>query len=1425
MSNYLNLTDSNTYSPTLIFRNEQKKSLENNMNNTDDLKNTNTINTVSVNTPQDNSNNGSDIAARIASSYLNKPSTTPSYTSTALNKDLADQIDQARIFQESQQTGVDTQSPQSLPLPQSQSQTQQKTPLTQRASQLLQMRKSSSLFPTNDQNTHTTKTPIPDNRINTTVRRLSNLIDAPFRKQITNIKPALSNTDNHAKTPLHFDNISNTVSMASIPIIPTTKTSKSDLGFIDLTSDEGSYEDISFTNIAGIKSSTSTSNPAQVSDKFTAPILNLKPLFTSKDILDSINLKTDSIQAKTEPLTDTLSRPNIKSESQNRMNFSFNKFSYNDFDDESGDDDDDDDDIIITGVGHNSNSSFNNGNASFDTSNILPVNMVKREFKPDSDEELAKKRQQILQNKMAIIENNTLKEETIQNNLKEKARLQKEKLEKERINKLLEKYPPIKSLPQKYQIEFPKNTEFSTEVEPILPNTISNIEIAQDNMVNLADEYRVTVFRDQNISTMHSVIHRLNTFSKLHSKMDYLLNKAAIMRSEIQKKATNNAGNKKADIRYNQILRFIDNKIKNLSRFYGEVGMSVDRLQGFKRELIARAKAMEEIRQKILFQGHSTNNLRNINEYLRILPESNLIISSITEMYKLSGATPEEVIHTVREFSLNPRPIRRIPLPETSNSQLLYAPGQGPMNGQPNRIVINDDGEDEEDDDLMFSNTPFGGDSSNMPFSNIYEDNLNRFNPYRSNLNDNDGIKNLMESIKVIEFTEEGLANTPEELCISLLKHQRIGLSWMLKSEQGSNKGGILADDMGLGKTVQAISLILANQSKDNKTKTNLIVGPVSLLQQWQQEISMKIKDGKALTTFLYHSTNKIPLFTDLSKYDIVLISYQTLGSEWKKHYSEEIQAMKNGLKNGPKKLKKRKGDYQSPFYTDDAIFYRTILDEAQYIKNRNTIASKAVASLSSKYRWCLSGTPIQNKIEELYPLVRFLGIKPYNDFAKFQHQIVLPTKHRSISATKKIHALLSAILLRRTKDSEIDGKPILTLPEKHIVEEKVVMEEQEKEFYSTLEHASAKTADKLLNAKKKTYSSILTLLLRMRQACDHEYLVRLGDDGDRVAKLDRFSKGYEAVKQYENGVINRIEDEIENGFVCINCAEELAEEQTLLLSKCGHALCYSCHAEYFEERSEAAWEGEISAKCTTCGVTNLSSMSVDFRLYEAYRDGLDWQDIRKKFELDSKASDKTWRLRTIQKFIQEDGKLFISAKIKRSVELIENILNTKPDEKVIVFSQFMGFFDIIQKILREKNIDFLQYDGSMDMTAKNDCVNTFYKDPTKRVLLLSLKAGNVGLTLTCANHVIMLEPFWNPYVEKQAQDRVHRISQTREVFVHRLLIENTVEDRIMELQKEKEELVESALDPNARTNIGKLSRRELGFLFGLNGLAELEND
>lgn len=1168
-------------------------------------------------------------------------------------------------------------------------------------------------------------------------------------------------------------------------------------------------ETSSFENsdIVDLSSSDDNEDPDDI-------LLNYRPKLEKKPQNQLINSQSSS---KTPYVAS--SNP-VKEEFKSNMLNSLNKFSYNS---DKDSDDSDDDDIIITGFNTtNKGSTFLPNTVVtplkvMDTTNILPIKReavvpLKRELS-GNDEELARKRQQILENKKLEVEKNIRKEQLKQSSFEFQARLEEERSEKLRIDKLLEKYKPLKRLPEKYQIKFPLFQHFTKEVEPQLPTTVSELEIQFDNMAKIKQELQALYFRQENRKNMHSLIHRINIFTDLHKRMDSLLKSAAQMRDSVDKKAKLTRGNIKADIRYNQILRFFDSKIKSLSRLYGETGMHIDRLRDLKKDLLLRVRLCEDNRQQVLFHGFEKKPL-TFKSYEDKATESKLIISSVHEMFKFSNVDNNlEIKAILRYFLAPPSSCPSIEIIRDQKSSLAFKP-LPVIDDELSRSFI-----DQEDNELFTSETPFGRQRETM--SNF---GMNRLNPYGNDLNDTEGIKNLMESIKVTEIEEEGLATTPDDLCISLLKHQRIGLSWMLKIESGKSRGGILADDMGLGKTVQALSLIVANKSKDTQRKLNLIVGPVTLLRQWEQEIKMKIKTEKQMTTFLFHSNNKLKSFAEFNKYDIILVSYQTLGSEWKKHYEKELAMAKGNETFKRNVITNRK--YVSPFYSDESIFYRIILDEAQYIKNRNTMMSRSVASLSSKYKWCLSGTPIQNRIDELYPIIRFLDIGPYNVWAKFNTQIVKSIKSNRISGTQKVHAILSAILLRRTKDSEIDGKPILQLPKKHVIEEKVEMGKTEKDLYNALESSSKQTADKLLNSmNSKSYSSILTLLLRLRQMCDHHYLVKLGDEGDRVVKLESYTQGWKVIQDYSDAAIQFINDQQDVGFICMHCSEEITLPETMLLSKCGHPVCKDCHVEYFQENMETETASSVTARCTQCSAINVRSMSVHYPLYEAYAEGLTWPQVRRKFELDSKASNKNWRLDAIRKYIADDGGLFVSAKVRKSIELIKNVMEKTPGEKTIVFSQFLGFFDILAIKLRENGIKFLQYDGSMDMTTKNDVVNEFYKDPDVKVLLLSLKAGNVGLTLTCANHVILTEPFWNPYVEKQAQDRVHRISQTKEVFIHRLLIQGTVEDRIMTLQKEKEELVESALDPTARNKIVKLSRRELGFLFGLNGLANLEND
>ena len=209
---------------------------------------------------------------------------------------------------------------------------------------------------------------------------------------------------------------------------------------------------------------------------------------------------------------------------------------------------------------------------------------------------------------------------------------------------------------------------------------------------------------------------------------------------------------------------------------------------------------------------------------------------------------------------------------------------------------------------------------------------------------------------------EEGDDGTVEGLRVKLLPHQVDGVAWMREKETGVKKkngvlpkGGILADDMGLGKTIQSIALLLTNPRPShlssnsvtdkralsaNVGKTTLVVAPLALIKQWEAEIKNRVLDSHELRVCVHHGPQRTKRFEDLKKYDVVITTYQILVSE---HGSS------SNRENGP----------QAGCF--GIHWYRVILDEAHTIKNRNAKAALACYALRAEYRWCLTGTPMQN--------------------------------------------------------------------------------------------------------------------------------------------------------------------------------------------------------------------------------------------------------------------------------------------------------------------------------------------------------------------------------------------------------------------------------------------------------------------------------
>jgi SNF2 family DNA or RNA helicase len=208
-----------------------------------------------------------------------------------------------------------------------------------------------------------------------------------------------------------------------------------------------------------------------------------------------------------------------------------------------------------------------------------------------------------------------------------------------------------------------------------------------------------------------------------------------------------------------------------------------------------------------------------------------------------------------------------------------------------------------------------------------------------------------------------------------------------------------------------------------------LVVCPASVLKQWANELTDKVSENDKLSVLVYHGGARTKDPSELAKYDVVITTYTIVANEVPKQNADDDPDQKNGeessagnKKKQPSKSKKRKKKLKDSDIDLDSgpvarvRWFRVVLDEAQTIKNFRTQVAKGCCGLRAKRRWCLSGTPIQNAIDELYSYFRFLKYDPYSTYSSFSTMIKHPIARNAAHGYKKLQTVLRIILLRRTK-------------------------------------------------------------------------------------------------------------------------------------------------------------------------------------------------------------------------------------------------------------------------------------------------------------------------------------------------------------------------------------------------------------------------
>uniref|UniRef100_M4BU92 Uncharacterized protein n=1 Tax=Hyaloperonospora arabidopsidis (strain Emoy2) TaxID=559515 RepID=M4BU92_HYAAE len=513
----------------------------------------------------------------------------------------------------------------------------------------------------------------------------------------------------------------------------------------------------------------------------------------------------------------------------------------------------------------------------------------------------------------------------------------------------------------------------------------------------------------------------------------------------------------------------------------------------------------------------------------------------------------------------------------------------------------------------------------------------------------------------------------------------------------------------------------------------------------------------------------------------------------------------------------------------------RIVLDEAHYIKDRNCNTARGVFELKACYRWCLSGTPLQNRIGELFSLIRFLRVKKYayyhcnmcdcqmldynfpdrkcvqcphsaiQHYSYFNKKVVIPIQAYGYVAEGKLamqrlqNDVLQHILLRRTKEGRADD---ISLPPKLVRIRKDCLDEREKDFYEAIYTQSQAQFNTYVSSGTllNNYAHIFDLLIRLRQAVDHPYLVI-------------YSKSNPAL-QLPNPVVSLVEEKPfdtsrssspDDERLCKICHECIEDG---VIAKCGHEFCRECVKEYIESLPSGG-----QATCPTC--TKALTVDLSMPVEDAGLDDTSTEIVNLSSSNRPTTSVKlsSFHRNSILHRLSDINTFQSSTKVEALMQELELMRVRDPSGKAIIFSQFVNMLDIIEYRLQLGKVNCVKLSGSMSMGARDRTIKAFRDDPSVTAFLISLKAGGVALNLTVASHIFLMDPWWNPAAESQAIDRTHRLGQFKPIQATRFIIAGTVEERILKLQEKKHLIFEGTVGANVSA-ICRLTEEDLRFLF-----------
>ncbi|PYH48421.1 putative SNF2 family helicase/ATPase PasG [Aspergillus saccharolyticus JOP 1030-1] len=567
-------------------------------------------------------------------------------------------------------------------------------------------------------------------------------------------------------------------------------------------------------------------------------------------------------------------------------------------------------------------------------------------------------------------------------------------------------------------------------------------------------------------------------------------------------------------------------------------------------------------------------------------------------------------------------------------------------------------------------------------------------------------------------------------------KYQLEGLEW-LKSLWMNGLCGILADEMGLGKTVQAISLLAFFKEK-NISGPFLIAAPLSTVSNWVDEFA---KWTPGIKTVLYHGTkdqrtqirNKFMNIRNQREMDfpVVCTSYEICMND-----------------------RKFLAQYQWRYI---------IVDEGHRLKNMNCKLIKELLTYNSANRLLITGTPLQNNITELWSLLHFLLPEIFNDLNSFQSWFdfssmldksgqtdVMERRKRTLVST--MHSILKPFLLRRVK-TDVET----SLPKKREYILYAPLTTEQKDLYREIlngtgrQYLEEKATERLLAQNGRlSRSQSLKRSAEMSEASSPSKSVKSSRastpaSGARSARRSRAPQSYKELSDREfNAKLRKLEQGLEEELDIDEPneteQEELERAKTIKLAK--------------QEIAQKKLQNPVMQARLVCNSPH--------NFYWP------WDNS------DAAAIDET--------LVTASGKMLLLDRLLPAL--------LAKGHKVLIFSQFKTQLDILQDWATHlRGWPCCRIDGAVSQEDRRAQIKAFNTDPEYKLFLLSTRAGGQGINLVAADTVILFDSDWNPQQDLQAQDRAHRIGQTKPVIVYRLATKGTVEQTLLEKADSKRRL------------------------------------